>query len=139
MTPIVRTVGLLPLLPFAITIARYATVPFAPSPGPAIAILVVYGGYIAAVGYVIAFLTFGYHLSKHRIGSFVQAGTFCAAAYFVLQVVLASIMWWLVSGLPVFASIDFAAVARISAYLLIAFGLGAAGFLLHARINAGAL
>lgn len=138
LAPIVRNVGLLLLVPFAISLVRYAAFPYASSPGPSLAFLILYGGYITLAGYVISFVTIGYLLSKQSVGTAVRSGAFCATAYFILQFVIASIIWWLLSGTSVLASIDLAAIARAAAYLVGAFGLGASGFLIHARSSPAA-
>jgi hypothetical protein len=64
----------------------------------------------------------------------IKAGALCVVAYVVLQIVISPIVWTLVTDISVPVSVFVNQIPSAIAYSAIAFGLGAGGFLLRARV-----
>lgn len=116
-------------------VARFAAIPYSAFPGPISGVLLLSGGYLVLVAYVISFVAIGYQLSKHGAASLAQAGAICAFAFIVLQYAFSAAILKLAYDISIPVDIDLLVLARVTMYAAVAFGLGAIGYFWNARFR----
>jgi hypothetical protein len=132
MTPVVRNVGLILLIPLLVNLAYYTPYLFAGNEMSFSGTLLLFGGPLSALAYLVTFPAVGYQLSKHRTGTALTAGVLCALAFLVFAPILGRIMMWIFAGFLLPIELSLAATFPIFMPVVAAFGLGAIGFVVHA-------